>query len=337
MTSKLLFFWVCLFINLSHLQIHAAEVYQPQQNENNLTSHREKSDELEQDMISKHDQLFNWQAYIDLNAGYNSNYQLLGNQDVASNTNLENDGYYSELMLGSTLRLLDTQNSDLKLLIDYGIKTFSEQTLQSSSFYSSLPYSYYFDNYRLRGIVDYASYSQEGESLLNETGTRIDITRKFGFLHLKGLLQLQKSRAPQETYNYLDNDFRLINLQLKKISHSQIYAIDLNTYSLQYPQNALENHNAWGSSTYALLLHNRKEYLFKVKYHIKNYTSAIDGNINRQDRIWSMAFIPSYFFSKTLNLYLKMEYSVNTSNYSDELEDYNYQRIYALMGIKWFL
>ncbi len=288
-----------------------------------------------------------WNGELDWNVGYNDNVYLESDSllsVVNSEQSLSNDTQ-QQLMLSADYEVLDSENSDTKLFVDYFYEQLFSSDIDSTVASVAVPWTYYTDLYRFKLSPVISRFQANGEDVLQSRRLGIDVARKVGRLNLGVNYTFTRRQAldvSYEPYQGLTRDGRLYliawwpghSLGMNVGAYSNDYEV-VDDLSEGYGGQFVNVSYRWYHAKFSLDLY--------AQLKTRNYVDDRLYGTARNDVSRTLLVVPSYRISKRLSTYISIEMNQNDSSVDNvldefnELRDYNYQQLISSIGLMWRL
>lgn len=277
---------------------------------------------------------------LDVSSGYNNNV-FLESDDIIVNTETDDssqEDVQNQISLMAGYEFFDGKNSDAKIVVDYYKESLIDNDLDTRITSLSLPFTYYSGNYRLRATGSYMDYQLSGLQVLKYTGSRFDLTRKFGDAKI-GIQYGYTKKTPQDTsYDSYDGYSQDVKLYSRFSFEGIKFKLYADLFSNQYQDEYVSNKGFYLQAI-ASKRFNKTNLSLSAKYKNTNYSDdpllgLEEGGLAREDGQYSLSYTQDYYLNKYTDLYISSEYISNGSNVDFEDENYNYSQWTNTMGAR---
>lgn len=272
---------------------------------------------------------------LDISSGYNNNVffesdDTVINQETDDSTKQD---IQNQISLMGSYEFFDGQDSDAKIMVDYFKESLVDNSLETTVSSVSIPYSYFINDYRLRGTATLMNYNLDGVHVLDYQTGRFDVTRKIADKQL-GMQLSVTNKIPQDTsYDSYDGTNQNIKIHYTFNGLASMFKLDGNVFENDY---ILEED---GNQGYYLKAIYSRHFLstgmrVAAKYKKTNYNQGLLDDEVRNDDQFTLSYSQDYYFTKILQFYLSSEYIKNNSSIETQDENYNYSQWTNTLGAR---
>jgi len=286
------------------------------------------------------DRIKNLTANMELSSGYNSNVFYGSQNELIEETSTESaSDIQHSIILNAGYKYFNGSNSDAKLYVDYYYDKLQDNDVDYSTIDLSLPYSYYTKTLRLRVTPLLSSFKSSGVSALQNYGISLNLTLKLGFYRAGISSLIIKNKVIDESYSAYEGSSNNAYVFLEKHSFSSQTSLKLGVanYNYQLTIDGDESNAVYYIGSNYLFFKGRKEIVFTGKVQAKKYVTDPFNGFNRTDYNVKLSVAPAYRLSKSIKLFVKAQYVINSSNLVTETEDKNYDQTQFNIGVAWRL
>jgi len=275
---------------------------------------------------------------IGLSSGYNSNVFYRGDADINNDVIEESDIQHS-FILNAGYKYFSGVNSDAKLYVDYFYDKLQNNGINYSTIDLSLPYTFYTKNFRIRFTPLISSFSSSGTNAMQYFGTSVNATRKLGFYRAGINILLIKNKVVDEIYSAYEGSSNNSYVFLERRSFSTRFDFKLGSANYHYQQtiDGDESYSVYYVGGSYIYFKGKKEISLAGRWQSKKYIDDPFDGFKRLDHNTKFSITPAYRVSKSVKFFVKVQYLVNSSNLSSDVDDKNYDQSLLNIGVNWRL